>query len=103
MFGAIGALTYTALAGSGDSNNTTMTSFLNYHNNKAMVFTSLFDPENLQHITGEPSANPYDEMKEFISGKVSPMSAFTLFRLNDYYVLGYYLNELDKYFLRKFE
>jgi len=103
MFGVIGAITYTALAGSGDSNNTTMASFLNYHNNKAMVFTSLFDPENLQHITGEPSANPYDEMKEFISNEVSSLSAFTLFKLNDYYVLGYYMNESDKYVLRKFE
>lgn len=103
LFGTLGILTYAAWTELNDVSNITMTSFLSYQNNKALVFTSLLDPENLQHIAGEPSTNPYDKMKEFISNKESPMSIFTLFKFNDYYVLGYYLNESGKYFLRKFE
>lgn len=102
LSGLIGTMAY-AILSQREVNNTTMISFLNYHSNKEILFTSLLNPENLEHIEGEPASNPFDKMKDFLSEKRPSKTTFTLFKMDDYYVLGYYLNDSERYVLRKFE
>lgn len=83
--------------------NYTMNSYSSYTNSRSVYFKCLFDKKSLKHINGELSLNPFDKIKEFISTIQTPQSTQTIFRVNDYYVLGYYSPTEKKYYLRKFE
>lgn len=83
--------------------NYTMNSYSSYTNSRSVYFKCLFDKESLDHADGIPDPNPFDKIKAFISTIKTPQSTQTIFKVNDYYVLGYYSPNEKKYYLRKFE
>ena len=83
--------------------NYTMNSYSSYTNSRSVYFKCLFDKQNLEHVAGDPNQNPFDKIKEFISTIQTPQSTQTIFKLNDYFVLGYYSPDEKKYYLRKFK
>ena len=83
--------------------NPTMYSYSSYTNSRSVYFTCLFDRESLEHIEGEPEINPFDKIKSFTDEIKSALTTQTIFKVDDYYVLGYYAKDEEKYYLRKFE
>ncbi|WP_461641343.1 hypothetical protein [Labilibaculum euxinus] len=83
--------------------NYTMNSYSSYANSRSVYFKCLFDKQNLEHVTGNSSPNPFDKIKEFVGTIKTPQSTQTIFKVNDYFVLGYYSSNEKKYYLRRFE
>ncbi|PKQ60531.1 hypothetical protein BZG02_18885 [Labilibaculum filiforme] len=83
--------------------NYTMNSYSSYTNSRSVYFKCLFDKQNLEHIVGDPSQNPFDKIKEFLDTIKTPQTTQTIFKINNHFVLGYYLSDEKKYYLRKFE
>jgi hypothetical protein len=62
----------------------------------------LLNSTDFEHLSGEAKRNAFDKIKDFTNSLGSNISSETVFRVEDYYVLGYY-NTLDKkYLLLKF-
>ncbi|MEH0157341.1 hypothetical protein V6R21_24725 [Limibacter armeniacum] len=74
---------------------------VNYTMTKATYFKSIFEKESFEHINGNIQMNAFDKAKEFTDKYGDQVSkAQTIFRWNDYYLLGYYMN--GTYDFRKF-
>jgi hypothetical protein len=94
MFGLAGVLLTYAIA------NPTMESFNSYANRKVVKIDCLFDKE-MNHITGELQPLAFDKIRTFFD-KNTNVSSQTLYKLNDFYYLGYYDTKLQQYIIRKF-
>jgi len=86
----------------GYSYNPTMNGYNSYKNKRSIYFKSLLNIADFEHLSGEAKRNAFDKIKDFNDFLGSNISSETVFRVEDYYVLGYY-NALDKkYLLLKF-
>lgn len=94
MFGLAGVLLTYAIT------NPTMESFNSYSNRKVVKIDCLFDKE-MNHITGELKPLAFDKIRTFFD-KSSNISSQTIYKLNNYYYLGCYDNNLKEYIIRKF-
>lgn len=97
QFGAIGALTSVAL---GYAFNPTMQSFNSYSNRKVVKIEGLFDNDG-NHIKSELQPLAFDKIRTFFDTN-DDVSSQTLFRMSDFYYLGYYDNKGKEYIIRKF-
>ncbi|NOU61922.1 hypothetical protein [Marinifilum caeruleilacunae] len=82
--------------------NHTMYSYSSYANSRSVYFKSLLDRNSLEHLQGIPAKNPFDKLMKFANNIETPPSTQTFFKVNNFYVLGYYIEEEKKYVLRKF-
>lgn len=94
QFGLIGALVSVAVYNPG------MESFNSYANRKVVKIEGLFDNEG-NHIKGELQPLAFDKIRTFFD-KNKDVSSQTLFRMGDFYNLGYYDNKTKEYIIRKF-
>jgi hypothetical protein len=94
QFGLIGALIAVAVY------NPAMDSFNSYSNRKVVKLEGLFDNEG-NHIKGELQPLAFDKIRTFFD-KNNDVSSQTLFRMGDFYNLGYYDNKTREYIIRKF-
>lgn len=94
QFGLIGTLVSAAMY------NPTMESFNSYSNRKVVKIEGLFDNDG-NHIKGELQPLAFDKIRTFFD-KNNDVSSQTLFRMSDYYYLGYYDNKTKQYIIRKF-
>ncbi|REG91139.1 hypothetical protein [Flavobacterium aquicola] len=93
-FGLIGALVSYAVF------NPTMESFNSYSRRKVVKIEGLFDKDE-NHITGELQPLAFDKIRTFFD-KNKDVSSQTLFKMGDFYYLGYYDNPTNQYIIRKF-
>jgi len=94
QFGLIGALVSVAVYNPG------MESFNSYANRKVVKIEGLFDNEG-NHIKGELQPLAFDKIRTFFD-KNKDVSSQTLFKMGDFYNLGYYDNKTKEYIIRKF-
>ncbi|MWB93674.1 hypothetical protein GON26_04835 [Flavobacterium sp. GA093] len=94
QFGLIGAIVSAAFL------NPTMESFNSYSNKKVVKIEGLFDSEG-NNIKGDLQPLAFDKIRTFFDNN-SDVSSQTLFKMGDYYYLGYYDNNNKKYIIRKF-
>ena len=80
--------------------NPTFFAYGSYSSTKATRIECLFD-ENLNHKEGEIPKNSFDRIKE-AADKFPSTDAETVFRLDDFYIWGFYNKKLDKYMMYKF-
>lgn len=101
----IGGVPYNSSIGSSNPyyySNTTFYGFLNYSYARSVYFKSLLN-ENLENITESIQGNAFDKIRDFLIDKKNEISTETIFRVNGYYILGYYNKKEEKYYLLKFE
>ncbi|MEO7977198.1 hypothetical protein [Flavobacterium sp.] len=94
QFGLIGALVSLAIS------NPTMESFNSYSNRKVVKIEGLFDNEG-NHIKGELQPLAFDKIRTYFD-KNNDVSSQTLFKMGNFYNLGYYDNKTKEYIFRKF-
>lgn len=83
--------------------NPTMYGFNKYSNSRSVYFKTLLDINNYQHTEGRISENAYDKMRSYINRYGNEIVSETIFKVDDYYVLGYYRKYDNKYYLRKYK
>ena len=81
--------------------NPTVYSFQNYSYARSVYFKSLLN-KNLEHVKGSLNDNAFDKIKKYVEENHKNISTETLFKVNDYYVLGYYYKKEGIYYLLKF-
>lgn len=79
----------------------TLHNYSSYTSTRSVYFKSMID-KNYYHIEGEVPQNVFEKIKDFLKDYEGKISAKTIFKMNDYYILGYYLTDQEKYILRKF-
>ncbi|QDW19373.1 hypothetical protein [Flavobacterium sp. KBS0721] len=94
QFGLIGALISVAVY------NPTMENFNSYTNRKVVKIEGLFDKEG-NNIKGKLQPLAFDKIRTFFD-KNTDVSSQTLFKISDFYYLGYYDNKTKEYIIRKF-
>ncbi|WP_456315115.1 hypothetical protein [Pseudomonas shirazensis] len=94
QFGLIGALISVAVY------NPTMESFNSYSNRKVVKIEGLFDKEG-NHVKSELNPLAFDKIRTFFDDN-KDVSSQTLFKMSDFYYLGYYDNKTKEYIIRKF-
>lgn len=77
-----------------------MENFNSYTNRKVVKIEGLFDKEG-NNIKGELQPLAFDKIRTFFD-KNTDVSSQTLFKINDFYYLGYYDNKTKEYTIRKF-
>lgn len=97
QFGLVGALTSMAIYG---VYNPTMQSFNSYANRKVVKIDGVFD-KNGNHIEGDLQPLAFDKIRTFFDDK-KDFSSPTLFKMDNFYYLGYYENKSKEYVFRKF-
>jgi len=83
----------------------TMLAYASYTNTRAVYFKTLLDSKELSHIPGEilRSSNIFDYIRTFDENQDFNVIIKTIFKVDDYFVLGYYHDDDNQYILRKFE
>lgn len=81
--------------------NPTMYSYQNYSHARSVYFKSLFN-ESLENIKGSLKDNAFDKIRKYIDDNRKDLSTETIFKVYNYYVLGYYNKKEGKYYLLKF-
>lgn len=94
QFGLIGALVSVVAF------NPTMESFNSYSNRKVVKIEGIFDKEG-NHIEGNLQPLAFDKIRTFFD-KNNDVSSQTLFKMSNFYYLGYYDNQKKEYSIRKF-
>ncbi|KUJ61162.1 hypothetical protein AR687_14630 [Flavobacteriaceae bacterium CRH] len=94
QFGLIGALISVAVY------NPTMESFNSYSNRKVVKIEGLFDKEG-NNVKGELQPLAFDKIRTFFD-KNNDVSSQTLFKMSNFYYLGYYDNKTKEYIITKF-
>ncbi|MCF8373729.1 MAG: hypothetical protein K9H64_19060 [Bacteroidales bacterium] len=82
--------------------NPTTYGYFSYKNTGSVYFKSLLNPINFAHVSGNIPRNAFDEIKEFSNTIEYKITAETIFKVDDYFVYGYYDKSEKKYYLRKF-
>ncbi len=80
--------------------NPTYFAYGNYSITKATRIECWFD-QNFNHIEGDIPENVFDKIKD-TSDEFRNKEAETIFKLNDFYIWGYYNNKEDKFLMYKF-
>ncbi len=86
--------------------NPTMYSYNRSKSSRSVYFKSLLDQSTFEHVDGEIQVNAFDRIEEYydlVNDTSSVFTAETLFKVDDYYIYGYYHTTEKKYYLRKFE
>ncbi len=83
--------------------NPTMYGYSTYTRTRAVYFKTLLDKTSFNHVSGELSNNAYDKIKDYEEDNDEGMSSETIFKVDNYYVFGYYKKWDKKYYLVKFE
>jgi hypothetical protein len=83
--------------------NPTMYGYSSYTNSRAVYFKSLLETTEFNHVTGEVTDNAYDKIKDYVKDKDEVMLSKTIFKIDNHYVLGYYIKAERKYYLIRFE
>jgi hypothetical protein len=94
QFGLIGALVAATVF------NPTMESFNSYSNRKVVKIEGIFDKQG-NHIKGDLQPLAFDKIRTFFD-KNNDVSSQILFKISDFYYLGYYDNKTKEYTIRKF-
>lgn len=94
QFGFIGALAGAVFF------SPTMESFNSYSNRKVVKIEGLFDNDG-NNIKGNLQPLAFDKIRTFFD-KNTDVSSQTLFKISDFYYLGYYDNKTKEYIVRKF-
>lgn len=81
----------------------TMYSYSNYANSRSVYFKCLLNNRNLNYIPGKIGLNPFDKIKQFVIKNKIPATTQTIFKIDNYFVFGYYSDKSKKYYLHKFE
>jgi hypothetical protein len=71
-------------------------------NTRTVYFKSFLQQSTLDHVEGEMPTNAFDAARNFENDLKRPVLLQTLFRVDDYYVLGYFLYRNKHFYLRKF-
>jgi hypothetical protein len=82
--------------------NATMYGYTNYANTRSVYFKSLLDTVNFNHIPGIVADNAYDKIAKYVANNKEGVTSETIFKINDYYVFGYYGKWNKVYHLMKF-
>lgn len=82
--------------------NPTMYGYNTYTNTRSVYFKALLDNLNFNHIQGNVSENTYDKIRDFEDNNDTDMTSETIFKVDGYYIFGYYKKWENKYYLRKF-
>jgi hypothetical protein len=82
--------------------NPLFNSYTKYTNTRTVYFKSLLDKTSFCHVTDSIPNNAFDKIKIFESHNDNIKSK-TIFRLNDYYVFGYYDTQAGNYYFRRFD
>ena len=96
MFGAAGVLIAAAI-----TYNPTNESFNSYANRKVVYINCLFD-KDAQHLKGDIPELAFNKIRTFVDN-FGNTSSQTVFKLDNFYYLGYYDSNFKNYLLRKFE
>lgn len=78
--------------------NPTMYSYENYSSPSTSVYFKSILDENYNNLDGEVKKNAFDKIKTFLDKSKDKISAKTIFKINEDYILGYY-NKKDKTYL----
>ncbi len=82
--------------------NPTMYGYCTYTNTRSVYFKSLLDKLEFNHVSGDVSENVYDKIMEYEDKNVEGMTSETIFKVDDYYVFGFYNKWDEKYYLLRF-
>lgn len=83
--------------------NPAMHAYVNFTNTRAVYFKTLLESLSFNHVEGNVVKNAFDAITDFKDAYDSGLGSETIFKVNGYYVLGYYKRQERKYYLRKFE
>ncbi len=83
--------------------NSTMYGYSNYANTRSVYFKSQFDKVNFNHVSGNVADNAYDKIAKYVANNNEGVTSETIFKVDDYYVFGYYGKWNKVYHLMKFE
>ena len=81
--------------------NTIMVGYSAYTLTRSIYFKTLLDKNTLNHIHGKVSRDVYDKI-QYYDDSVLDQLAKTIFKVDDYYVFGYYIKKKKKFYLIKF-
>jgi hypothetical protein len=79
-----------------------MNSYRSYKNSRSVYFKSVLDSITFGHLTGELIPNAFDKISDFSEPIEKHIVSETIFKLQDFYVFGYFNTDEKKYYLRKF-
>lgn len=82
--------------------NPVMYSYHQYTNSRSVYFKSLLNAYDFNHVEGVAGDNVFDKIRKFTDPIKEDIVSETIFKVDDYYVFGYYSKSEKKYFLRKF-
>ena len=94
--------------------NPSMYGYNMYTLTRAVYFKSLMDKITFDHVEGKAPDNVYDKIKDFenglnnkmkdilFNGDLNNATSETIFKVDNYYVLGYYNKYKHEYYLLKF-
>ncbi|MEI6061628.1 MAG: hypothetical protein WCR72_13030 [Bacteroidota bacterium] len=82
--------------------NSSMLSYRSYKNSRSVYFKSVLDSNTFDHRPGKYLPNAFDKISDFSEPIEKQIVSETIFKINDYYVFGYYDANEKKYYLRKF-
>jgi hypothetical protein len=85
------------------SYNSTLFGYSNYKNTRSVHFKTLLDKDTYNHIEGMVSKNPFDQIKDFEDASSEAIRNETIFRIDNFYIFGYYSNSKKTYSLYKFQ
>jgi hypothetical protein len=80
--------------------NSTLSNFNSYSNRKVVKIDCLFDKDN-NHVKSELQPLAFDKIRTFFD-TYTDVSSQTLFKMQNYYYLGYYDNKIKEYVIRQF-
>ena len=73
-----------------------------YSHSRSVYFKTLLEQSFFKHLQGEISKNAFDKIKIFTEDKEYDYSCETIFKVDNYYIFGYYVKLDKKFYLRKF-
>jgi hypothetical protein len=82
--------------------NPSMYVYNKYSYSWAVYFKSLLDKVTFDHVEGDATENVYNKIKNYEDDLNYNITSETIFKVDDYYVFGYYYNFKHVYYLLKF-
>jgi hypothetical protein len=83
--------------------NPTYYGYSSYKSSKSVSLNSLLDPQTFQHREGNPGQNAFDKIQEFTKDKADDIVAETIFRRDEFLLLGYYSKKDRRYEIRGYK
>lgn len=82
--------------------NPTMYGYSSYSSTKSVYFKSLFSNDLYDHLKRQLNKNAFDKIMDFSEDLDTSIKSKTIFKYEDFYILGYFDKSENKYYLRKF-